>query len=193
MTTERQKRANRLNALKSTGPRTEEGKKRSSENGRKHGLASALAKEDVGKWLCTIMGVDLNHLHVNDPDDRFFAALELAEAEATLERAQLFEEYQALVDHLGGPEPPPGETEIFEELVQQMESDLLTQDWSKEDWALCMGMLNLIEHARKERERDFERLTRLSRRYRREAESVRRAALKSWLGAHYSETNPISS
>jgi hypothetical protein len=40
MATERQKRANRLNARRSTGPRTEAGKDRSRFNALKHGLAA---------------------------------------------------------------------------------------------------------------------------------------------------------
>ena len=44
MTTESQKRANRENAKKSTGPRTEEGKARSSQNSLRHGL---LARDAV--------------------------------------------------------------------------------------------------------------------------------------------------
>ena len=37
----RRKLANRYNALKSTGPRSEAGKRASSQNSRKHGLNSA--------------------------------------------------------------------------------------------------------------------------------------------------------
>ena len=44
MTTDKQRKANRQNAKKSTGPRTEEGKARSSQNGLKHGL---LARDAV--------------------------------------------------------------------------------------------------------------------------------------------------
>ena len=44
MPTEAQRKANRQNAKKSTGPRTEEGKARSSQNGLKHGL---LARDAV--------------------------------------------------------------------------------------------------------------------------------------------------
>jgi len=41
MATEAQIRANRANALKSTGPRTAEGKRRSSQNNRRHGYRSS--------------------------------------------------------------------------------------------------------------------------------------------------------
>ena len=38
--------ANRSNALKSTGPRSEVGKRRSAENARRHGLNSLLIPDD---------------------------------------------------------------------------------------------------------------------------------------------------
>ncbi|MBW7998565.1 MAG: hypothetical protein FVQ81_18725 [Candidatus Glassbacteria bacterium] len=54
MATKKQIAANRRNARKSTGPRTEEGKERSSQNAVKHGLTSrraVLADEDPKQFL----------------------------------------------------------------------------------------------------------------------------------------------
>jgi hypothetical protein len=42
VTNERQRAANRANAAKSTGPRTEAGKAKASQNALRHGLATAL-------------------------------------------------------------------------------------------------------------------------------------------------------
>ena len=53
MATEAQRKANRQNAKKSTGPRTEEGKARSSQNGLKHGLLArdaVMADEDPAEY-----------------------------------------------------------------------------------------------------------------------------------------------
>ncbi len=64
MATDKQIAANRRNALKSTGPRTAEGKQRSARNATTHGLwASAtvvLQGEDASAWDALLEGVQRN-------------------------------------------------------------------------------------------------------------------------------------
>jgi len=53
MATQAQIQANRLNAEKSTGPRTADGKRKASQNALKHGLLAqtmVIAGEDVGEF-----------------------------------------------------------------------------------------------------------------------------------------------
>lgn len=86
MTTERQRTANRANASKSTGPRTKEGKATSSQNARRHGLATALRSE-VGaieeiERLAEIIVVDAGR------PDSIDDARRIAEAEIDLRRVR---------------------------------------------------------------------------------------------------------
>lgn len=86
MTTERQRTANRRNAARSTGPKTEAGKRSASSNSRSHGLTTAVEQGDLMRWYRTITGVPeaVVPLLAEGVDEQ--ATLALAEAEAHLER-----------------------------------------------------------------------------------------------------------
>lgn len=81
--------ANRRNATKSTGPRTEEGKRRASRNALRHGLSGrsshqALPAESVEKFT-----LDLFLVYGYEQQELQQAARLLAEAEADLARIRL--------------------------------------------------------------------------------------------------------
>ena len=68
MATEKQKRANRENAKKSTGPRTPEGKANSSKNALKHGLLAedaVIPGEDPAKFDRHLTNIENNYLPRN--------------------------------------------------------------------------------------------------------------------------------
>ncbi len=85
MVSEKRLAANRRNALRSTGPRTSEGKARSRLNAIKHGLSASIpALVESGRFagLARALGAD-------DPDPAVAAAAaRLAAAEAMLERCR---------------------------------------------------------------------------------------------------------
>ena len=86
MTSERQRAANRANAAKSTGPRTREGKAKTSQNAHLHGLAAALRNEpdalaEIERMAQAIVA------EVGRPD-LIGLARRIAEAELDLRRAR---------------------------------------------------------------------------------------------------------
>ena len=80
MATRAQIEANRRNAIKSTGPRTEEGRVASSQNARRHGLRAAVDEKLTLEFLDMLR----EHFEWADIDDTPSAAIELAAAEARL-------------------------------------------------------------------------------------------------------------
>ena len=74
--------ANRSNALKSTGPRSEKGKRHSAVNARRHGLSSLLIKDDsgLGERFSSLLS-DATRLGYSEQDARaVVAALQLGRA-----------------------------------------------------------------------------------------------------------------
>jgi hypothetical protein len=84
MTNDGQIKANRANAVLSTGPRSQEGKAKSRHNARRHGLASSLqlepdAEKEVERLAHAIAGEEAD-------DELLGLAREVAEAEIVLRR-----------------------------------------------------------------------------------------------------------
>ena len=76
-------RANRRNALKSCGPRTAEGKRRASQNARKHGLAAAVERDPADAAAVELRAASLRAGLPNAPEE---AIREIASAEISLNR-----------------------------------------------------------------------------------------------------------
>ena len=86
MVTKLQVAANRSNAGKSTGPKTREGRRRSSQNGVRHGLNQPPSHDLVLKYLgpyAKEYGVDISEAHQTDLGR---ALLAIATADAQIDR-----------------------------------------------------------------------------------------------------------
>lgn len=86
MATKLQVAANRSNARKSTGPKTREGRRRSSQNGVRHGLNQSPPHDLVLKYLAPYAeeyGVDISEAHLTELGR---ALLSVATADAQIDR-----------------------------------------------------------------------------------------------------------
>jgi hypothetical protein len=92
MTTQRQIAANRRSAQRSTGPRTAAGKAASSGNARRHGLTVEPDEDAVLSWFRVLLEDETAVPSVYEQHPFRRAALELARAEAHLQRVRAAEE-----------------------------------------------------------------------------------------------------
>lgn len=92
MTTQRQIAANRRNARMSTGPRMAAGKAAASGNARRHGLTAELDEDVVLSWFRMLLEDEMAVPGPYEQDSYRRAALELARAEAHLQRVRATEE-----------------------------------------------------------------------------------------------------
>lgn len=183
MTSKAQRSANRRNAKKSTGPKTNKGKAASSANARKHGLTTAPEHRLAQNWYRVILN-DITAIPSSlKQNAREEAAYILAQTEARLDRIRRVEENmhlkissQTLSDpeHFGFPE----------DVVKSLNSD-------------TRSMLRLATQASKAQGAIRKDQIHLLARYRREAEAAQRDAFRRW-GIMYGlmdaipETNPIT-
>lgn len=187
MTTERQRRANRANAQKSTGPRTAAGKARASRNAVTHGLTTTPDARSVDIWNRIIHenpAVPLENPAI--PLDAFAAsardkaAFRLAMAEARRARAAAAE-----IEHLKRM-TEQAKPKTLDEHLKAKEIDLEDPDIPEHliarttDPVAIEGLEVLLDHCKVKRGDDLQRLRQVTR-HRRSAEAQCRKALKAWL------------
>ena len=98
MTSERKIAANRLNAKKSTGPKTKRGRARSSHNARRHGLSLSVFADLVYSAEIEKLAREIVSVSKDDP------TIELARrvAEAEIDLARIRQARQSLLERNGG-------------------------------------------------------------------------------------------
>ena len=87
-TSSRRHTANQRNAAKSTGPRTATGKKRASQNARRHGLAVSIAADEGASEQIRALADLIAGDHARDPVVYSFAR-QVAEAQLDLQRVRI--------------------------------------------------------------------------------------------------------
>lgn len=161
--------ANRRNAQKSTGPKTDPGKLKSARNSRRHGLSERLRPGEVLAAYEQILGRP-----VADGDDLDVAALRLAAAEVRLSHAYSFE-WSVL---RGGDEALRMAPEV--DMIDEVVRDELVFRGSVPPDMLAEAQ-RLREKISRAGARSAQSTYARMRRYVREAELGHRRALRDWL------------
>ena len=160
------KRANRLNALRSTGPKSLIGKARSSRNATRHGLSTPLQRSVIIDE--SIQKIALQLVTPGSTPTEQLAAEELALAYIDLQRVRAvqLDLWRRLLD---GQDLVPTERAIqaleFWEKVKKRAEDSLAWDgpFRKKDWYFMLRMQNFAIKRAEERKNLLDELIRLSR------------------------------
>ena len=164
-------RAKRRNAKKSTGPKTTSGRKTSSRNSTRHGITGKIGEGDIHAAAASLgIGGD-----TGDPQSLKLSAAQLRINHIRAERDRI---YLSLYDWLFGDEPSHFEarllrdiSETIEDFMEDPEYLFSREHFRDEEFRLKMAG-RLATPA-------FLKILRLSDRYLDEAQSKRRAAIRS--------------
>ena len=175
MASRTQIRANRRNAKKSTGPKSAAGRKASSQNAKRHGITGKAEESDIYAAAASLgLGGD-----AGDPQSLKLAAAQLRINQIHAERDR---NYLSLYDWLFGDEPSHFEARLLRDISETIEGFKLEQGYlfSHEHFRDEAFMLRMAARMSKPA---FLNLFRPSDRYLDEAQSKRRAAIKSLIGS----------
>lgn len=176
MATPAQIAANRRNAAKSTGPKTAQGKEASSQNAQKHGLTAKIPDDEVRRIAEIITAEFPAEGTAEDDPTRALRLLQLAQAEARLERVRR-EERDVLAR---------GDADLRLAKEVAMIHDILSEDEGvRKHLTRKQAVKGIILSLRMSKVgNDNARRTYASlHRYLREAEAGQRSALRAWLAA----------
>ena len=176
MTSPRQRAANRENALRSTGPRSEAGRRRVAGNAQRHGLSASIPDAPVQGAFVDILardGVSAADLSACEQT----AAVALARAEVACRRARAAERAVLVRQEAADPEPDRGRAPGG--YLSQCDAELM---------ALLAGFRaegvdpRLLRGLQPDVEREAEALLAMLR-HRDRAETARRKARWAWAAA----------
>jgi len=173
MASAKQLAANRLNAQRSSGPKSEEGKRRSSVNALRHGLT---------------VPVEFSGFMVHLPPLQALLVADGLEASQARELALRILDYERNVEHLPvllsesneTSLPPPAGTKSFESAAQvHLLAEDSTKDFTRKDKSLLRKLGKLIERVDKHEARNADRKLRSGERHYRRAANQLLKGLRS--------------
>ena len=171
MASSAQTRANRRNAKKSTGPKSAAGRKASSQNAKRHGITGKAKESDIYAAAASLGFCG----ETGDPQSLKLSAAQVRINHIRAERDRI---YLSLYNWLFGDEPSHFEARLLRDISETIEDFMEDPEYlfSREHF---MDEEFMLKMAGRLATPAFLNLLRLSDRYLDEAQSKRRAAIRS--------------